>query len=80
MNAYSTLSVNQQQTDRNTNKFFEYYKTVLDKVSFDHNLFAKEYRKAVNVLNPEERAALNAWIKSSERIIEPPKIRKQLNS
>lgn len=64
MEAYPTLSVSQQQTDRRPNKFLEYYKTVLDKVSFDYDLFAKEYRKAVNVLSSEETAALNAWIKS----------------
>jgi hypothetical protein len=83
MEAYSTLSVSQQQTDRRPNKFLEYYKTVLDKVSFDYDLFAKEYRKAVNVLSSEETAALNAWIKSSdwissktrrERTIEPVKL------
>jgi hypothetical protein len=82
MEAYSTLSVS-QQADRKPNKFLDYYKTVLDKVSFDYDLFAKEYRKAINVLSSEETAALNAWIKSSagatglaqpgvsERIMEP---------
>jgi hypothetical protein len=83
MEAYSTLSVSQQQTDSRPNKFLEYYKTVLDKVSFDYDLFAKEYRKATNVLSSEETAALNAWIKSSdwissktrrERTIEPVKL------
>ncbi|HZY80795.1 MAG TPA: hypothetical protein VFE50_14830 [Cyclobacteriaceae bacterium] len=64
MEAYSTLSDSQQQTDRKSNKFFEYYKTVLDKVSFDYDLFAKEYRKAVNLLTSEETAALNDWIRS----------------
>lgn len=71
MKAYSVLSVNQQQTDRKPNKFFEYYKTVLDKVSFDYDLFAKEYRKAVNVLSSEETAALNAWIRSSAKVTGP---------
>jgi hypothetical protein len=93
MEAYSTLSINHQQTDRKPGKFFEYYKTVLDKVSFDYNLFAKEYRKAVNVLAPEETAALNAWIRSSaavaglvarlgtsDEIVESSKMEKQQNS
>jgi hypothetical protein len=71
MEAYSTLSVSQQRTDRKPNKFFEYYKTILDKVSFDYDLFAKEYRKAVNVLDSEETAALNAWIKSSTGVATP---------
>jgi hypothetical protein len=42
--------------------FLEYYKTVLDKVSFDHQLFAKEYRKALNNLPPNEIDDLNGWL------------------
>lgn len=63
MEAYSTLSVKQKETNGKPNKFLEYYKTILDKVSFDYDLFAKEYRKALNVLSPEETDALNVWIK-----------------
>lgn len=64
METYATISVNQQQTGKKPYKFLEYYKTILDKVSFDYDLFAKEYRKAVGVLTPEETAALNGWIRS----------------
>ena len=64
METYSTLSVNQQQAVKKPGKFLEYYKTILDKVSFDYDLFIKEYRKAINVLTPAETDALNGWIKS----------------
>jgi hypothetical protein len=29
--------------------FLDYYKIILDKVSFDHRLFTKEYQKAVTI-------------------------------
>lgn len=51
---------------RNKNTFLDYYKTVLEKVSFDYQLFSKEYRKAINTLSREETAALNTWIQSRE--------------
>jgi hypothetical protein len=70
METYSTLSVDQQQTGRKPNNFLEYYKTVLDKVSFDYDLFAKEYRKAVKVLTPDETTALNGWIESRRPVTE----------
>jgi hypothetical protein len=37
---------------------------VLDKVSFDHQLFTKEYRKATTMLQSNEIDDLNAWIRS----------------
>ncbi len=39
----------------------EYYKTILRKVSFDHYLLNKEYRKAMRSLNTEEREELFDW-------------------
>jgi len=42
--------------------FLDYYKMVLDKVSFDRDLFVKEYRKATNQLPNHEVADLNRWI------------------
>jgi hypothetical protein len=44
--------------------FLEYYKNVLDKVSFDHRLFAKEYYKALNMLQSNEINELNNWLRS----------------
>lgn len=41
----------------------EYTKTVLQKVSFDSRLFAKEVRKAISVLLPQEIEELKIWLK-----------------
>jgi hypothetical protein len=40
----------------------EYYKTVLQKVSFDVKLFGKELKKAISKLLPEEIEELKAWL------------------
>jgi hypothetical protein len=48
------------------NTLLDYYKTILEKVSFDSQLFSKEYNKAINALSHEERAALNNWIKARQ--------------
>ncbi|WP_266362813.1 hypothetical protein [Tellurirhabdus rosea] len=39
----------------------EYLKTILQKVSFDQNLFEKELKKAIRSLIPEEVQQLRAW-------------------
>lgn len=46
------------------NSFLEYYKLVLNKVSFDKNLFRKEYGKALRFLGETEKIKLNNWIKA----------------
>ncbi len=43
---------------------FDYTKTVLNKVSFDVNLFTKEVIKALNRLLPHEIEELKLWIQS----------------
>ena len=43
---------------------FEYTKTVLNKVSFDVNLFCKEVQKALQRLLPYEIEELKIYIKS----------------
>jgi len=43
---------------------FEYTKTVLNKVSFDTNLFCREVQKAVQRLLPYEIEELKIFIKS----------------
>ena len=43
---------------------FEYTKIVLDKVSFDANLFCKEVQKALQRLLPYEIEELKVFIKS----------------
>lgn len=48
------------------NTFLDYYKIILEKVSFDPQLFKKEYKKAIDVLSQSERTALNGWIKAMQ--------------
>lgn len=43
---------------------FDYTKTVLERVSFDANLFCKEVQKALERLLPYEVEELKIWIKS----------------
>ena len=40
----------------------EYTKTVLQKVSFDRNLFTKEVKKAIKTLLPQEIEELKIWL------------------
>lgn len=49
---------------RMKNTFLDYYKMILDKVSFDGDLLAKEYAKALNILNQDEARTLEHWVKS----------------
>jgi hypothetical protein len=42
--------------------FLDYYKLILDKVSFDQELFRKEYHKARKGLMDHERDELNQWL------------------
>ncbi|AWX43163.1 hypothetical protein HME9304_00150 [Flagellimonas maritima] len=42
----------------------DYTKTVLQKVSFDTKLFAKELKKAVSRLLPSEIEELKIWLRS----------------
>ncbi len=42
--------------------FLDYYKMVLEKVSFDPQLFNKEYQKAVQVLDHEEKQQFHQWM------------------
>ena len=44
--------------------FLDYYKIILDKVSFDPVLFRKEYQKAKRCLCNDEIHDLNGWLKS----------------
>jgi hypothetical protein len=42
----------------------EYYKLILDKVSFDRNLLIKEYKKALADLGHEESYHLKKWVQT----------------
>ncbi|WP_421878837.1 hypothetical protein [Marinoscillum sp.] len=40
----------------------DYLKLILDKISFNRDLFVKEYRKGIRYLSPGERAELRKWL------------------
>ncbi len=42
--------------------FLDYYKLILQKVSFDTALFDKEYQKALQRLRPDEAEQLRKWV------------------
>ena len=42
----------------------EYSKIILSKISFDKQLFQKEYEKAVECLDNNERTALEQWVQA----------------
>lgn len=41
----------------------EYFKIILDKVSFDRKLFRKEYRKSLSSLTNDEANQLKNWLR-----------------
>ncbi|RAI91415.1 hypothetical protein [Algoriphagus yeomjeoni] len=45
--------------------FLNYYKTILEKVSFDSSLLEKEYKKAQALLDGSESQELDYWLNSS---------------
>lgn len=47
------------------NSFLNYYKTILEKVSFDKRLVQKEYWKAKQVLQETEIRELDNWLKNN---------------
>jgi len=56
----------------------EYTKTVLQKVSFDAKLFAKEVKKAVSRLLPDEIEELKIWLR--QFITDKPELQQSLNN
>ena len=46
------------------NSFFEYYKMILEKVSFDKELFNKEYTKALNTIGADQVDEFRQWVSS----------------
>jgi len=46
--------------------YLDYYKTILEKVSFDPQLLRKEYMKALKILNQSEGIELQQWLENSE--------------
>jgi len=43
----------------------EYYKFILERVSFDADLFEKEFKKAISNLPQDEASQLKLWVKSN---------------
>lgn len=43
----------------------EYYKFILERVSFDALLFEKEFKKAISNLPKEQVGELKEWVKSN---------------
>ncbi|MFP4090650.1 MAG: hypothetical protein ACLFUB_16955 [Cyclobacteriaceae bacterium] len=58
--------------------FLEYYKQILQKVSFDHYLLRKEYFKACRYLKPQEKHQFHCWLEEQpfyynlQKVIEKP--------
>jgi len=46
------------------NSFLDYYKMILEKVSFDPDLFEKEFRKAIRSVEKHEADQLAEWVSS----------------
>ena len=46
------------------NTFLDYYKMILEKVSFDPDLFEKEFRKAMRSVEKHEADQLTEWVSS----------------
>ncbi|MDR7131589.1 hypothetical protein J2X69_003953 [Algoriphagus sp. 4150] len=46
----------------NKSSFLNYYKSILEKVSFDQKLLEKEYRKAKQLLENSEARELDYWL------------------
>jgi hypothetical protein len=55
---------------------YDYMKGILEKMSFDPELFAKELKKANNVLLPYEMEKLNNWLILFTK--EKPELRERL--
>ncbi len=44
------------------NSFLDYYKMILEKVSFDQTLLVKEYQKAMKLLEGDEKDQFHDWL------------------
>lgn len=59
-----TMNSNELQKARkkNTMSTLEYCKLLLDKISFNKELFNKEYQKGLKYLSSSEKAELKEWL------------------
>lgn len=51
----------EQTSDQVESRWLRYSKTILEKVSFDSEIFRKELVKSLKRLSPPERRHLEAW-------------------
>ena len=51
---------------RTRTSYLDYYKVILERVSFCKDLFKKEYHKARNTIHPKELPHLNEWLKAKQ--------------
>ena len=61
MTAFNKLPVYQNVLSMKKS-FLDYYKEILQKVSFDQELFKKELNKALNSIDKEDIQKLREWI------------------
>lgn len=54
---------------KSSKSFLEFYKTVLEKVNFDQQLFWKEYHKAMKYLNESEAKSLMLWVSNKRKTL-----------
>lgn len=54
--------------------FLDYSKYILETVSFDTDLFVKEYKKAIRLLKGEEVDQLNDWLTLKGLSLQPIKL------
>ena len=47
----------------NQDSILNYYKEILEKVSFEEELFKKEYSKALNHIHPNNHFELQEWLR-----------------
>lgn len=60
-----SISTNSKVNNKMKTSFLDYYKLILEKVSFDKSLLAKEYQKAMKSLQPDEVEEFQRWLESS---------------
>ena len=57
--------------------YLDYYKYILEKVSFDPNLFLKEYRKAQKTLKKYEEKMLQEWLREKGLHVNPMPVKSE---
>lgn len=61
---YIRFLISKLKTLNMARAFFEYTKIILEKVSFDKNIFKRELAKANKLMLPHERKELMVWFRA----------------